>query len=58
MGTATLVADPPGPAQIELEPVMTEPSVSLGVEVTLIAANHGGTGPFTYLCRRTATLGH
>lgn len=52
LGTATLVADPPGPAQIELEPVMTAPSVSLGVEVTLIAANHGGTGPFTYLWRR------
>lgn len=31
---------------------MTEPSVSLGVEVTLIAANHGGTEPFTYLWRR------
>lgn len=51
-GAATLVADPPGPAQIELDPAMTEPAVSLGVEVTLIAVSHGGTGPFTYLWRR------
>lgn len=33
LGTATLVADPPGPAQIELEPVMTEPSVSVNAKI-------------------------
>jgi len=50
-GAVTVVADPPNPAHIMLQPAMSEPSVSLGVEVTLIAANHGGTGPYTYLWR-------
>ncbi|MBE7504339.1 MAG: VCBS repeat-containing protein [Verrucomicrobiales bacterium] len=51
-GAITLMADPPGPAQIRHQPAMAEPSVSLGVEVRLIAANHGGTEPFTYHWRR------